>query len=185
MKMLWFPTFSSVGSLRAAGKSGGVPLIDEQGRVLPEVEEIIGMAAEAKVGIGLGHTDYQELRPVAEKVKELGARAVLDHPLLELNKLTVDEMRDLTDLGVYVGIYCQPMIPSIYQPVADPFETIETIKAIGAERCIVGSDFGQVLHVDSIAGVRIFVRALLAFGIPASDVAVMLRDNPAKLLYLD
>jgi hypothetical protein len=48
--------------------------------------------------------------------------------LLELNKLLLDEMLELADLGVYVGTYCQPMIPSLYQPVADPMETINTIK---------------------------------------------------------
>ena len=97
----------------------------------------------------------------------------------------LDEMKQLADLGIYVGTYCQPMIPSLYQPVADPMETISTIKAIGAERCIIGSDFGQVLHMDSIDGMRVFIRALLAFGIKESEVKVMLQDNPAKLMYLD
>ncbi len=186
-KMLWFPTFHSAGYLRSAGKDDaeGIPLVDKRGRVRPEVVEIIQMAAERKVGIGLGHTDFEELLPLAEKMRELGARAVLDHPLLELNKLSVDEMRQIADLGVYVGTYCQPMIPSLYQPVADPFETVETIKAIGSSRCIVASDFGQVLHVDSIDGVRIFIRALLGFGISREDILTMIRDNPTRLLYLE
>jgi predicted metal-dependent phosphotriesterase family hydrolase len=94
-------------------------------------------------------------------------------------------MLEIADLGVYVGTYCQPMIPSLYQPVADPMETINTIKAIGAKRCIIGSDFGQVLHMDSIDGMRVFIRALLAFGIKEDEVRVMLQDNPAKLMWLD
>src|SRR6266446_1979072 len=105
-------------------------------------------AAAKKVGIGFGHTDFQELLPLAKKAKELGVRATLDHPLLELNKLLLDEMKQLADLGVYVGTYCQPMIHSLYQPVADAMETVKTIKEIGADRCIIGSDFGQVLHMD-------------------------------------
>jgi len=184
-KMLWFPTFNSAGYYRTCGKTGGIALVDEKGRVKPEVEEIMRMAADARVGIGFGHTDFLELRPLSEKARELGARAVLDHPLLELNKLTLDEMKELAELGVYVGTYCQPMIPSIYQPVADPFETVETINTIGANRCIAGSDFGQVLHLNSIDGVRIFIRALLAFGIAKEDIELMLKDNPAKLMYLD
>ena len=84
-----------------------------------------------------------------------------------------------------VGTYCQPMIPSLFQPVADPMETVKTIKEIGADRCIIGSDFGQVLHMDSIDGMRVFIRALLAFGIKQSEVKVMLHDNPAKLMWLE
>jgi predicted TIM-barrel fold metal-dependent hydrolase len=77
------------------------------------------------------------------------------------------------------------MIPSLFQQVADPMETVKTIKEIGADRCIVGSDFGQVLHMDSIDGMRVFIRALLAFGIKEEEVKIMLQDNPAKLMYLD
>jgi predicted metal-dependent phosphotriesterase family hydrolase len=68
------------------------------------------------------------------------------------------------------------------QPVADPMETIAAMKEIGPERCIIGSDFGRVLHMD---GMRVFLRALLAFGIKKADVKTMLVDNPAKLMWLD
>jgi len=186
-KMIWFPTFTSLGFWRGAGhpEKGGVRLVGEKGEVLPEVVEIMKMAVEKKVGVGFGHTDFKELLPLAKKAKELGVRATLDHPLLELNKLLLDEMRQLADLGVYVGTYCQPMIPSLYQPVADPVETIRTIKAIGAERCIIGSDFGQVLHMDAIDGMRVFIRALLGYGITPEQIKMMLKDNPAKLMWLD
>ncbi len=188
VKMVWFPTFTSKGFWRGAGQPDheGVRLVDDTtGRVLPEVVQILEMAAENRVGVGLGHTDFLELLPLARAAKEIGCRAVLDHPLLELNKLLLDEMKQLADLGVYVGTYCQPMIPSLYQPVADPMETVRTIKEIGAERCVIGSDFGQVLHVNSVDGVRIFIRALLAFGISPEEIRVMIRDNPAKLMWLD
>jgi hypothetical protein len=186
-KMIWFPTFTSLGFWRGAGhpERGGVRLVSDAGVVLPEVCRIMEMAAAKKVGIGFGHTDFQELLPLAKKAKELGARATLDHPLLELNKLLLDEMKQLADLGVYVGTYCQPMIPSLYQPVADPMETIRTMKEIGPDRCIIGSDFGQVLHMDSIDGMRVFIRALLGFGISEAAVRKMLQENPAKLMWLD
>ena len=186
-KMIWFPTFTSLGFWRGAGhpEKGGVRLVGEDGKVLPEVVKIMEMAVEKKVGIGFGHTDFQELLPLARLAKEIGARATLDHPLLELNKLLLDEMKQLADLGVYVGTYCQPMIPSLYQPVADPVETIRTIQAIGPDRCIIGSDFGQVLHMDAIDGMRVFIRALLGYGVKPEQVKVMLKDNPAKLMWLD
>jgi len=187
MKMIWFPTFTSYGFWRGVGRpeEGKVRLCSEQGEVLPEVRQIMEMAAAKRVGIGFGHTDFQELLPLARLARELGVRATLDHPLLELNKLLLDEMKELADLGVYVGTYCQPMIPSLYQPVADPMETVAAIKAIGPERCIIGSDFGQVLHMDSIDGMRVFIRALLAFGIKGEDINMMLKKNPARLMWLD
>ena len=185
-KMIWFPTFTSKGFWRSAGfpDHEGVSLV-EDGEVLPDVVRIMEIAAENHVGIGFGHTDFQELLPLAKKAKELKVRATLDHPLLELNKLLIEEMQEIADQGVFVGTYCQPMIPSLYQPVADPMETIKTIKAIGPKRCIIGSDFGQVLHVNTVDGMRIFIRALLGFGIEPDEIKLMLNDNPAKLMYLD
>jgi Family of unknown function (DUF6282) len=84
--MIWFPTFTSFGFWRGAGKPerGGVRLVNDAGEVLPEVVEIMKMAAAKRVGIGFGHTDFTELLPLAKKAKELGVRATLDHPLLEL-----------------------------------------------------------------------------------------------------
>ena len=39
--------------------------------------------------------------------------------------------------------------------------------------------------MDSIDGMRVFIRALLAFGMSEKEVKIMLQDNPAKLLYMD
>lgn len=187
-KVLWFPTFKSYGWARFAeieNREGYVRLVGANGEVLPEVREVFELAAEAGVLCSLGHTDFEELLPLCTLAKELGVKTLLDHPLLELNKLLVDEMRQLADLGTYVGTYCQPMIPSLYQPVCDPFETVDTIRAIGADRCVAGSDFGQVLHVNTVDGMRIFIRALLGFGITPEDVTTIVRDNPAHLLGLE
>ncbi len=188
-KCIWFPTFKSFGWARFAGLDPSedeyVRLVDPDGTVRPEVREVMQLAADANVAVALGHTDFEELLPLATLAREVGVRTVLDHPLLELNKLLIDEMEQLAALGTYVGTYCQPMIPSLYQPVQDPMETVETIKRVGPDRCVAGSDFGQVLHLDAIDGMRVFVRALLGFGIPAADVRTILCDNPAKLLGLD
>ena len=59
-KMIWFPTFTSLGFWRGAGRpnEGGVRLVSPEGEVLPEVIEIMKIAVENKVGIGFGHTDF-------------------------------------------------------------------------------------------------------------------------------
>jgi hypothetical protein len=190
-RCIWFPTFKSYGWARFAGienrddpAEGYVRLVDPKGSVLPEVKAVMKIAADADVAIGLGHTDFEELLPLATYAKEVGVRTVLDHPLLELNKLAMEEMVALAELGTYVGTYCQPMIPSIYQPIADPFETVDVIKTVGAARCLAATDFGQVLHLDAVDGMRVFIRALLGFGVEADDVRTIVVDTPAALLGL-
>jgi hypothetical protein len=60
-----------------------------------------------------------------------------------------------------------------YQPVCDPMETIRTMKEIRPERCIIGTDFGQVMQVNSLDGMK------------RDEIYLMIRDNPAKLMWLD
>jgi hypothetical protein len=188
-RCIWFPTFKSYGWARFAGldpsEDSYVRLVNADGTVRPEVRQVMELAAGANVPVALGHTDFEELLPLATLAAGLGVRTVLDHPLLELNKLLLEEMEQLAALGTYVGTYCQPMIPSLYQPVQDPLETVTTIQRIGASRCVSGSDFGQVLHLDAIDGMRVFVRALLGFGVSGEDIRAILCVNPAKLLGLD
>jgi hypothetical protein len=38
---------------------------------------------------------------------------------------------------------------------------------------------------SAVDGMRVFIRALLGFGIKPDEVKVMLKDNPAKLIWLD
>ena len=188
-KFIWLPTFKSYGWARSAGLDPDdeefVRMVGPSGDVLPNVRRVLEIAAEHGLSVGLGHTDYEELLPIATLAAELGVRAVLDHPLLELNKLLIEEMATLADIGTYVGVYCQPMIPSLYQPVQDPMETVAVINRIGAQRCVAASDFGQVLHMDAVDGMRVFVRALLGFGVDPADVRTILQDSPAELMGLD
>jgi hypothetical protein len=39
--------------------------------------------------------------------------------------------------------------------------------------------------MDAVDGMRVFIRALLGFGIKPEDVKLMLQDNPAKLMWLE
>ena len=72
-KMIWFPTFTSYGFWRSAGhpEHEGVRLVDEStGKVLPETIRVLELAAEHKVGVGLGHTDFAELLPIVTAARD-------------------------------------------------------------------------------------------------------------------
>jgi predicted metal-dependent phosphotriesterase family hydrolase len=52
-----------------------------------------------------------------------------------------------------------------------------------------GEVLPEVVEIMKMAaaknGMRVFIRALLAFGINEKEIKIMLHDNPAKLIYLD
>jgi hypothetical protein len=183
MKVIWFPTFTAKGAAKPEWMHDYRPLpLSINGKVLSEVDEILDIAGEHNLFISAGHSPFDELRPLAEAAAKKKVPVLLDHPLLELNKLNITEIKQLVSYGVYIGLYAQTFLPSIYNPICDPMETIEVINQIGAEHCLLGSDVGQILHLGGVEAMRLMIRGLLGLGITGKQISTMVRDVPKKLL---
>jgi predicted metal-dependent TIM-barrel fold hydrolase len=68
---------------------------------------------------------------------------------------------------------------------ADPKMIVDSIRATGAERCIMSSDFGQYFHPPAPEGLRLFASTLLRNGVSEKEIETMVKTNPAKLLGLE
>ncbi len=169
----------------------GETLVDG-GKVRPEVDRIIELARDHRIGINLGapsHSkkyggldDFAGLAPVVERIGVLGATAVLDHPL---SSFTTDEIAQLAVGGVYVGLFCYPSLPSVVKaPVVDPHRTVELLERVGPERCIVASDVGMLLEPTAVEALRLMIRLLLVLGLTPDQIGPMLKRNPARLIGL-
>jgi len=56
------------------------------------------------------------------------------------------------------------------------------IKTVGAEHCIMSTDFGQVHNPPPPEGLRIFIRAMRENGISDGEIRMMVNENPGKML---
>lgn len=65
-----------------------------------------------------------------------------------------------------------------------PERVVETIKAVGAERCLLVSDSGQRHNPPGPEALRVLAQTLFEKGIPLDDVVGMIVDNPARILDL-
>jgi len=61
----------------------------------------------------------------------------------------------------------------------------EQIEQLGAEACIIASDFGVYTLPTPVEGFRNFIACLLDLGIRAHDIETLVKRNPARLLGLD
>ncbi|MGH7332960.1 MAG: hypothetical protein ACREKS_09500 [Candidatus Rokuibacteriota bacterium] len=131
-----------------------------------------------------GIDEYTGIMPVVEKIAEIGARCVLDHPRAHF---TAQEIQKMTAAdGIYAGIFGYPTLPDVMKaPVMDPRATQELIEVIGPERCIIASDEGQPLAPSAVETMRLLVRLMLCYGLSPAAVRPMVADNPRRLLYLD
>lgn len=184
---LRLPTFKMIW----CNPVGGEALVQD-GKVRPEMEQIIALARDHGIGLNLGApshsrkyggTDaYEGLMPLVERVAALGAMAVLDHPL---SSFTVDQIAALAADGVYAGLFCYPSLPSVIKaPVVDPERTRALVTRLGPERCIIGSDVGMLLEPTALEAYRLMIRLLFVLGFSQHEIEPMLKTNPAKLIGL-
>jgi microsomal dipeptidase-like Zn-dependent dipeptidase len=62
---------------------------------------------------------------------------------------------------------------------------VDVIRDLGARHIVISSDFGQASNPPPAEGLRAFLTALLAAGIPPADLDLMVRRNPAAILGLE
>ncbi len=61
----------------------------------------------------------------------------------------------------------------------------EQIQALGAEHCIIATDFGVYTLPTPVEGFREFIACLLDLGVSPDDIRTLTKTNPERLLGLD
>jgi predicted TIM-barrel fold metal-dependent hydrolase len=65
--------------------------------------------------------------------------------------------------------------------VITPEALAGSIREIGAQRCIMSTDFGQVWNPPPAYGMKMFIAMMLGMGLSDEEVELMVKTNPAKL----
>jgi hypothetical protein len=63
-------------------------------------------------------------------------------------------------------------------------EVAEQIRELGADSCIIATDFGVYTLPEPVEGLREFIACLLDLGISVDDISKLVKTNPAALLGL-
>lgn len=196
-KQVWFPTIDAVYHALLHGGTGGfdaqvgsevrreaegIPLL-LKGKLKREVESILEMIARHDAILGTAHQSYEELRIIIPRARELGvAKVLLTHPFFKVPGLSLQQAQELVALGAIAEFtYCTVSPRWAYAGID---EVADAIRTLGAENCILTSDGGQMDNPIPPEGLRIFVRDLMGAGVNASEIDMMIRRNPARLLGL-
>ena len=176
---MWLPSIHASHHFRVQGKEGGIPVLDEKKRVRPELREVLKIIKEQDMVLGLAHQTTEERFIIVGEAKEFGVKRIsADHPQGFVNKMTVDQMKEMAELGVYMCIQNQTIFSHDLND-----ETLEMIEKIPTDRLVYGSDLTQWGAVHPVEGVRILIEALLKFAVPVETLKKILIENPAQLLF--
>ncbi|WP_294477763.1 DUF6282 family protein [uncultured Victivallis sp.] len=190
-RCIWMPTLAAAYQHQCDKLPGpGIPVLDPQGNVLPEVVRVMELCAEADIIFASGHSAPQESLILARKAKEIGVKKfVVTHVNSLIWKLTRDQILQAVDLGAFVE-YCY--LPRLWGPGSgnpqferQSHEEFLTYVRTIPERSFISTDLGQQGNPNPITGMRTCIRELSGAEIPQRDIDLLVRTNPAHLIGLD
>jgi hypothetical protein len=184
-KYVWTPTRDASHHHRAAGSAEkGIDVCDANGRLVPQMYDIFKMIAEKDAILGISHQSTRERYLMVKEAKKSGVRRiVIEHPQLHVTRLTIEQMREFRDMGVYLGICYAAAVPNFINPEIDKFEVAEIIKALGTTRLISQTDMTQLQNPDPVEAMRLFAKVLLSLGVTEAEIREIFVHNCRELLY--
>jgi hypothetical protein len=160
----------------------GYYLLDEAGRIKPEIAEMIRMVADADVALFFGHATHAEIFAIAELLERLRLKkGVIDHPFSPFVDLDIAQMKQLAGAGITLNFTYDELSPLLG---VDPARMYEAIRAVGIEHVTLSSDAGEPLFPHTVECMRLIRSYMAAFGLSEDELRTVSIINPARLVGL-
>ena len=190
-RCIWMPTLDAAYQYRHEGrKETGIPVLDADGKVLPEVVKVMEICAEADIIFATGHSSPEESLTLLRKAQEVGVkRVVVTHANSYIWTMTSDQIKRCIDLGAYIE-YCY--LPCLWgegtkmpQYQRQSIEEFAAFVRIDPARSFISTDLGQAVMPHPIEGMRDCIVKLQSVGVSQSDIDLLVRRNSAWLIGVD
>jgi hypothetical protein len=156
-------------------------ILDDEGRLLPQVEEILELIKGTNSVLGCGHLSVAEVDMLVKRARGLGCRVLANAVSTDMPNYPVDAQKRWADQGVFIehAYMAITEVPHVTVPVE---RIVEQIRTVGAERCVLGTDSGNMRLPDNVTALRNFVEKLMEAGITEKEIDRMTRVNPPIVL---
>ena len=179
-----------------------IPLDEAPG---PELDEILRLiAVNPQIYMITGHVSAKEAVRLVDLAGEYGIeKVVVSSAVTKISDMS--QLEYMADRGAFIeytlAAYTHTTsIPKTHYYVEREYASIdegmgegpgggvklvaEQISELGAERCIIATDFGVYTLPEPVEGLREFIACLLDLGIPADDIRKLAKENPERVLGL-
>lgn len=150
-RCIWMPTLDAAYQYQSEGrKEKGIPVLDDNGQVLPEVVKVMEICAEADIIFATGHSSPDESITLVRKAHEVGVkRIVVTHANSSIWTMTPDQIKRCINLGAYIE-YCY--LPCLWgegtkmpQYQRQSIEEFASMVRIDPTRSFISTDLGQAV----------------------------------------
>jgi len=177
-----------------------VPLEGDPG---PELDEILKLIANnPHVFMNTGHVAVEEALRLVDLAEEYKIKKVL--VASAVTKIaTMNQLKQMADKGAFIeytlAAYTHTTpIPKTHYYVEREYASIdegmeegpgegvrlasEQIQELGADHCIIATDFGVYTLPEPVEGLREFIACLMDMGITSDEICKLVKTNPERLL---
>lgn len=191
-RCIWMPTYQS--SFDQKRKNAvGIPVLDDSGKVLPEVINVMELCAEKNIIFATGHSSPIESVALIKKAREIGVKkAVVTHCTQDPWMLTLDQAKEVLDYGGYLE---HSVLPYFKGPNAflehfrkgrhTSMKEFASYIALEPKQQFINTDLGQMGNPSPIDGMRIFIHGLRNEGVNKNVIEMVSKKVPAYLLGLE
>ena len=162
----------------------GIWIEDKDGKLRPEVKEVLELVAEYGAILATSHLAPREIVALVREARSVGVeKIVITHPYFRVPNLDLDTLEEVARMGAMPEFgYCT--ISPAWQYAA-PEKIAASVNRIGASRCLLVSDTGQRHNPLPSEALRIFAQTIFEKGVPMEQVTKMITHNPMQLLDVD
>ena len=147
-----------------------VPVVDDNGALLPETREVLAMIARHGMLLATGHLARDEIFAVVDGALDAGVReVVITHPEFSSQNIEPADQRALADRGALLErCFTTPHTGKVSWE-----RWLENIRAAGPKRSVLSTDLGQVFNPPVEDGLALMVDRLLEAGLDEEEVHTM------------
>ena len=155
-----------------------VPVVDTEGRVLPETRVVLAAIARHGMLLATGHLDAAEIVAVVEAAFEEGVHdVVVTHPEFPTQQLSVETQRELAARGALLErCFTTPHTGKVSWE-----DWLDHIREVGPEHSVLSTDLGQIQNPPVEDGLALLVDRLLAAGFDEEEVVTMSVVNSRRV----
>ncbi len=184
-RIVWMPTVSARNHiLYHGGTSPGISLLGEDGTLQPSLFDVFELIKEHDAILATGHVSVEEICALVRAAREAGvSKVVVTHPEMPWVDVPVAIQEELRDLGAYFERCYASTLPGIGDvPLT---RIVSDMRQVGIESTVLATDCGAATIPSPVAGMRVYLAALLTEGFSERDIQLMTGETPVRLLGLD
>jgi hypothetical protein len=168
--------------------------VSREGKLLPEVLEVLRIVAKYDLGLSTGHVSTEESLMLIRAAKQAGVNKIyVQHPNHGGIVMSMADMKEAVRLGALIEVVLSgegltggaPRAVNAQNPVMDygP-QKLADIRELGPANIVISTDLGQPGRVNYAQAFQTALAVLAKAGFSQAEIDLMTKQNPARFLGL-